>query len=384
MKHPRILARAAALILIVAPASLVAQNVEPLPINSEGNDYAPTLTADGRTIYFCSDREGGVGDHDIWVAIRNGEKRGAFAPPMALPEPVNSEESEGVASIAADGRTIYFTACNRDENVGDCDIYVAEFVEGTFRNIRLVPNINSESWESNPTISADGSTLMFSSNRPGAMGGEGDIDIYQATLQSDGTWSPAENLGAPVNTARREDSPFQHAGGELLFFSSAGHETQGGLDFVVSRRTQGGGWGLPENIGTPFNSGRQDRFIAVPVGANDVYFCSDRTDLGGLGKLDLFVASSEAAVIMERNAPSKSVLAVLVGPNPASDRTTLTIIADPSATGARELVVTDNAGKEISRTTFSGERHELDLAGMPNGVYFARVDGRAARFVVRK
>jgi hypothetical protein len=382
------LRRAVMLCALVAPTTILAQapsTIHPLNINSDGVDYAPTITADGRTLYFCSDRDGGPGGHDLWMARKDGVVDGAFLTPTALGEPVNTDANEGVASISADGRQIYFTACNRDDALGDCDIYVADLVDGIPVNMRNLRMINSPYWDSQPTISADGSTLCFVSNRVGAMGGVGDIDIYVATLQPDGSWSAAQNMGAPINTHRREDSPFLHSGGELLYYSTSGYESQGGLDFVVSRRNADGTWGHPENLGLPINSSRDERFITVPASGREIYFSSERTDVANEGKLDIFVATSIASRLGESNGPSKTVLAVIVAPNPAAERLVVSLVSDSTQPGAtHEMHISDMAGREISRSTFTGDRTEVQLDTYANGAYIVKVDGRAARFVVKK
>lgn len=257
--------------------------------NTPSLEYAPTITADGRTLYFVSNRPGGVGGHDFWYTTKKERLDTIFADPTNLGRPINTELNEGVASIAADGQTIYFTGCNRPDGLGDCDLYEAE-LEGTeWKNVRNVSEINSPYWDSQPSISSDGKTLYFVSNRPGAMGGEGDADIYVATLGSDGKWSAPRNLGAPINTKEREDSPFIIAGSGALYFSSAGHGGEGGLDFFVAKRQAGNTWGAPENLGPPFNTERDERFITLPAAGDIVYFSSARNDLDNAGELDVFM-----------------------------------------------------------------------------------------------
>ncbi len=257
--------------------------------NTPSLEYAPTITADGRTLYYVSNRPGGVGGHDFWYTTKKERLDTNFADPKNLGRPINTELNEGVASIAADGQTIYFTGCNRPDGLGDCDIYEAELDGTEWKNVRNVGELNSPYWDSQPSISSDGKTIYFVSNRPGAMGGEDDADIYVSTLGADGKWSPPRNLGAPINTKKREDSPFIIAGSGALYFSSAGHGGEGGLDFFVAKRLPGGGWGAPENLGPPFNTERDERFITLPAAGDIVYFSSARTDLGNAGELDIFM-----------------------------------------------------------------------------------------------
>ncbi len=260
-------------------------------VNTADLEYAPTVTADGRTLYFVSDRpgNGAVGGHDFWYTTKAERLDTVFAPPVNLGAPINTERNEGVASIAADGQTIFFTGCNRPDGLGDCDLYEAE-LEGTeWKNVRNVSEINSPYWDSQPSISSDGKTLYFVSNRPGAMGGDDDADIYITTLGGDGRWTAPRNLGAPINTSEKEDSPFIIAGSGALYFSSAGHGGEGGLDFFVAKRQADGTWGEPENLGEPYNTSQDERFITLPAAGDIIYFSSERRDMPNAGKLDIFM-----------------------------------------------------------------------------------------------
>lgn len=258
-------------------------------INTSNLEYAPTITADGKTLYYVSNRPGGVGGHDFWVTSKKDRLDTVFVAPKNVAKPVNTNLNEGVASIAADGQTIYFTACERPDGLGDCDIYQAELDGTVWKNIRNITELNSAEWDSQPSISSDGKTIYFVSTRDGAMGGDGDVDIYVSNKQADGKWSKPKNLGAPINTPAREDSPFLIAGGQALYFSSAGHGGFGGLDFFVAKLGSDKKWGTPENLGRPYNTPQDERFITLPAAGDIVYFSSERTDLPNAGQLDIFM-----------------------------------------------------------------------------------------------
>lgn len=272
----------------IPPKDFQIRNVGSM-VNTGELEYAPTITADGRTLYFVSNRPGGVGGHDFWITRKEKRLDTVFTAPENLGAPVNTELNEGVASIAADGQTIFFTGCNRNDGLGDCDLYEAELDGGKWINVRNIGEINSPYWDSQPSVSSDGKTLYFVSNRPGAMGGDGDRDVYYTTRLSDGRWSAPKNLGPPINTVEREDSPFIIAGSGALYFSSAGHGGFGGLDFFVARRSPDGIFGQPENLGEPFNTSRDERFITLPAAGDVIYFSSERTDLNNFGQLDIFM-----------------------------------------------------------------------------------------------
>jgi hypothetical protein len=381
-----LLSRVPLVLVALAPTALVQgsdepgpTDIRPLTVNTANLEYAPTITADGRTLYFCSDRPGGVGGHDIWRAMidhKDGIDRGE---PVNAGIEVNTVRNEGVASITADGAKIYFTGCRRADAVGDCDLYVADLVDGEFRNVRNLRVLNSPFWDTQPTVSADGSTICFVSNRPGCTGPTGDVDIFISTLQPDGSWSAPRNMGAPINTSEREDSPFLHSGGDLLYYSTRGYPGLGGLDFVVSHRTDSG-WSVPRNLGAPLNTEKDERFITVPASGRRIYFSSERTDLLNRGMLDIFVAA-----VASPEAPHRSAtLALLAAPNPAVDEIVFTLLTESSSDADHQLIVTDLSGREVARRSFTGERLVLPLNGYSAGMYFARIDGRIARFVVAK
>jgi len=265
------------------------RNVGPT-INGKSDDYAPCVTADGLTLYFVSDRRRsyGYGNHDVWASLKISSADTEFGDPGLLPSPINTDGNEGTVSISSDGRVLYFTACDRAVGPGDCDIYRAEFDGRASSNFGIFPSIDSPAWESQPSISADGTTLYFVSDRHGALGGDKDADIWYSVRDSSGGWSVPRNIGAPINTKKREDSPYI-LGDSLLFFSSAGHGGLGGLDYFASRRQPDGTWGEPINLGELVNSPRDERFITATADGSVFYVSSERTDLPHYGGLDIYM-----------------------------------------------------------------------------------------------
>ena len=271
-------------------SEFIIRNLGPI-VNTPSLEYAPTITADGKTLYFVSDRTatGSVGGHDFWVTTKGDRLDTVFTVPSNLGTSVNTTLNEGIASISADGQMIYFTACNRDDGLGDCDIYEAELDGTEWTNVRNLREINSSEWDSQPSVSSDGKTLYFISNRPGVFGGADDADIYVSRLKSDGRWSEPVNLGSPINTKKREDSPFIFPGGKVLYYASAGHDGFGKLDFFVSHLQDDSTWSVPKNLGKPFNTSEDERFITLPAAGDIVYFASEREDIGNEGMLDVYM-----------------------------------------------------------------------------------------------
>ena len=258
-------------------------------INSERDEYLPYLTADGQYLLFTSRRPESVGgfnrslqdySEDFYFSTKENE---GWSAAQNLGRPINTPENEGAASITQDGSIIFFTACNLPDGQGSCDIYYS-VREG---NAWSKPNnlgdaINSESWDSQPCLSDDGKTLYFASARQGGMGGR---DIWYSELKN-GRWTEAKNLGAPINTVGNEDSPFLHADGVSLYFSSDFHPGFGSQDLFVCYRQRENGWTEPTNLGYPLNTVAEESNIFVAANGKYGYINSDRK--GGLGKSDLY------------------------------------------------------------------------------------------------
>ena len=199
-----------------------------------------------------------------------------------LGEPINTLKNEGAQCITADGKTLYFTACSRNDSYGRCDIYQSDFVNEKWTNpVNLGPNINTESWESQPAISSDGRQLFFVSNRPGGRGGK---DIWVSYKNANGAWMEAKNIGDKINTSKDDISPFLHWDNQTLYFASKGFIGMGGFDVFVSRLNGSGDWGEATNIGYPINSPSDENSLIVAKDGRTAYFASsffneDRNDL---------------------------------------------------------------------------------------------------------
>lgn len=370
-------------------------------INSPELEYSPSVTPDGRQLYFVSNRPDGFGGHDIWSARRNNPQSLIFDAPQNIGSIVNTGGNEGTISISADGRTLYFTACDRHDGMGDCDIYTAEFVGSAWGAIRNLSTINSPYWDSQPSISGSGDTLFFTSNRPGAIGGNGDADIYAATRNRDGSWNSPVNLGAPINTAQREDSPFILPGTNKLFFASKGHGGIGGLDFFYALRDGDGVWSEPVHLGPVFNTPQDDRFLTASSDESVFYFASERTIPENLGTLDIFVTTRSTGDVGVRHNQEFTDThefeeRVEIFPNPASEFVNVRFIShrksadlvtfdkqfeSEAVRSADNVVIVDQLGNEVVRFPTSAIEDPIDISGLPAGRYFVRIGTAAASFI---
>lgn len=280
-------------------------------INHPGVDYAPTISADGKTLFYVSNRPGSIKtaddelSHDFWVAKKKNRLDTLFEAPYNLDpsnnmglKGVNTVLNEGAASIAADRQTLYFTACNRDDGFGSCDIYKTSIQGDQWgRPVNLGRNVNSKNFDSQPSIAPDQSRVYFTSTRQGPNSNGDDVienaDIWYSDYDFDlEEWSPAKNLEV-LNTKGRDVSPFIAADGVTLFFASDGHTPNyGGQDFYLTRfDASTNTWSKPENIGAPINTADDEQFITLPASGDIIYFSSKREDLAGeQGSFDIYMA----------------------------------------------------------------------------------------------
>lgn len=145
-------------------------------------------------------------------------------------------------------------------------------------------NVNSRSWDSQPSLSADGRILFFSSDRRGGYGGN---DIWYTLRMPNGSWSEAKNIGAKINTPKDEVSPFIYFNNEILFFASNGHRGFGGMDLFFSR-VENGEFMEPENLGYPINDQLDQFSLFITAQRDYAYYTESAFDEGKVENSYLF------------------------------------------------------------------------------------------------
>ncbi len=247
-------------------------------INSKYDEYLPTITSDGKKLVFT--RKLKDINEDIYLSYRDGDnwKKG-----KAYGNSLNTDENEGMARFEMHGRAFYFSGCMREDTEGGCDIYKATLKDEEIIEVsRLEGNLNSQEWDSQPSISCDGTKMFFSSTRKDGLGGG---DIYLSSLMPNGDWGIPSNLGAMINTKGDEEAPFIANDGKTLYFTSTGHPGQGDGDLFVSR-FENGLWTKPENLGYPINSTGKEIGMYVQGNGKTAFFASER--MNGTGGLDIY------------------------------------------------------------------------------------------------
>ena len=249
-------------------------------INTGLNEYSPSITADGNTLMFTRELDSGANEYftgrrheDFYLSYRN--EKGEWSKAVNAGSPLNTQGNEGAQSIGAGGQYMYFTACERPEGLGRCDIYFSSWDGIRWSEpANIGKPVNTIYWESQPSISADGKTLFFVSSRPGGYGG---TDIWIAKMDEDGKWGEPINAGDVLNTAGDETTPFIHFDGKTLYFASNGRPNMGGFDIYMSRLTADGEWDTPVNIGYPINTHNDEMGLVIESNGYRAYYASTAT-----------------------------------------------------------------------------------------------------------
>lgn len=265
------------------PVPFQPQNMGPA-VNGKWEEYLPSISANGQ--FFVFTRRGPhqekIVSEDFYASTFS--KEGEWSLAQSLGPSLNTFGNEGAQSLSSDGNILFFTACDREDGYGRCDIYVSFLSkEGWSPAQNIGPSINSSHWESQPSISPDGKELYFVSNRPG---GKGKMDIWKSTLTEGGSFAEPINLGKNINTQEDEMSPFIHMDNQTLYFASKGHVGMGDFDLFLSRReVPSAAWQAPQNLGYPINTHEVENSLIVASDGQTAYFASDHS---GFGQEDIF------------------------------------------------------------------------------------------------
>lgn len=239
--------------------------------------YFPVLTADQQNLIFTR-RTGfqDINDEDLVISTR--DQNGRWSAPVSLSPSINTEMNEGTCSISADGRKLIFTSCAGRDSYGSCDLYESKKVGDNWSTPKnLGPYVNTPAWESQPSLSADGRTLYFVSDRRSGMGQR---DIWMSTLDEKGNWTKATNVGKPVNSEFDEMSPFIHVNNKTLYYATNALQGFGGYDIFFSQRDSSG-WSVPKNIGSPLNSHDDQYSLFITADGKKGYYSHEETKEDG-------------------------------------------------------------------------------------------------------
>ena len=240
-------------------------------INSKALEYLPSLTVDGNKMIFNRRING---DEDFY---ESNKINGVWQNAKPLAGKLNTNFNEGAQNISQDGEWLIFTGCNYPEGLGSCDLYISyKNKNGEWSEAEnMGRNINTDAWESAPSLSPDKRDLYFSSTRPGGFGGS---DIWVSHRTENGRWQKPENLGPTINTSGDDGCPFIHADNQTLYFNSNGHAGYGLSDLFVSRKNEKGEWQTPTNLGYPINTIDDEGSLIVSADGKTAFYASDKGD----------------------------------------------------------------------------------------------------------
>ena len=258
-------------------------------ISTEADEYLPLISPDQEVAFYTrrgTRNELGVIDKKSEDFVFSEGSLENFNKGEDMKYPFNQNNNEGGATITIDNKVLYFTICSQySSSYNNCDIYYVEKDENNkWSDLKPMKSVNNpKSWESQPSISSDGSTLIFASDRKGGFGG---IDLYQVQKDEFGYWGVPQNLGPIINSKDNEKSPFFHVDGETMYYASQQFPSLGGYDIFISKKGENDKWQKPKNLGFPINSENDELGMFVTTDGKTAYFCSNKLD--GIGGWDLY------------------------------------------------------------------------------------------------
>ncbi|MFT6747861.1 MAG: outer membrane protein OmpA-like peptidoglycan-associated protein [Glaciecola sp.] len=271
------------------PVPFTPENLGP-NVNSKLKDYNPVMDVAQTKITFTrttpNNSPAGARE-DIFTSLKQND---TWTLARSEAPPLNSELREGAPSLTSDGNTMLLTICETFGNygqgrngLGSCDLFVSTLSNGKWINPRnLGKTINSKYFDSQSSISSNGSEIYFCSSRPG---GFGKTDLYVCEVKS-GKLTTPKNLGFDINTNGSEQGVFIHPDNSTLYFTSDGHPGMGRSDIFMSKRKTDGTWGKPVNLGYPINTFEDEWGLTIDATGTFAYFASDRE--GGFGEMDIY------------------------------------------------------------------------------------------------
>jgi len=263
---------------------------------------------------------------DVFFAKMNDEGKVENITPIQ--GGINKKYHDGVTSISKSGTLMFFSRNNKKKKKKNqsinLKIYSSIFVDGMWTNATEL-DINGDDFATcHPSLSADGKLLYFASDRPGGFGG---MDIYVCE-EKGGKWTNPQNLGPTVNSSGNDIFPFVNEEG-ILFFSSNGHKGMGGLDVFYAEKASmydETSWNVRSNIGTPFNTKKDDFGFYANEKMTKGFLTSNR--FGGKGGDDIYTWKSNDDEPLELTETKTSSLIVVNAEDKAAMRNVMVTIED--------------------------------------------------------
>jgi len=288
-------------------------------ISSQLDDYLVSLSPDNEIAYYTRKTK----DYQIsgyksepafqekfYFSYRISDN--VFDNGKEMPYPFNRNENEGGATITGNNKELIYTVCKMvtsPRQYYNCDLYSSKNIKGYWTDIVPLERVNRpDTWESMPSVTADGKELYFVSNRSGGVGG---YDIYKSIKDENGEWSEPINIGKPINTSGDEKSPFIHTDTRTLYFSSNGRPGIGGYDIYYVKLYNNNEKTDVKNIGYPINTENDEVGFIVSIDGKYGYFSSNNIKNESLGGMDFYYfslyneAKPEEVILVKGNLKSE-------------------------------------------------------------------------------
>lgn len=262
-------------------------------VSSTSDDYLPLISPDGEIMFYTRKFERQAkGDFTAKIVEEftwsmRPDINAVFDNGSPLPPPFNLGDNIGGATISVDNKELIIAKKNPKPKLPEnFDLFSAKYSLTTDEKTgekkyvwseleELSSLVNSDGWESQPSLSGDGQYLFFAAARAECMkDAEGNYttDIFVSKRQADGSWGQAVPLPPSINTKGRDKAPYMHSDSRSLYFSSDGHTGVGGLDIYYCKMNEDGSFSEPINIGYPINSEKDELGIVVASDGEVAYF----------------------------------------------------------------------------------------------------------------
>lgn len=265
-------------------------------VSSMGDDYLPTISADGEIMFYTrKTKKKSLGDSyardvELFYWSKRPDINADFDGGEPLPKPFNVGTSYGGSTISLNNKEMFIAAKNPvPSNQENVDIFVTLYAlvyddvakKKIYKWSELTllgSNINTDSgWEAQPSLSGDGQMLFFTAvngtTMPDSQGNQSH-DIMVSNRTPSGEWGPAKSISSVINTKGQEKSPFMHSDSRTLYFASDGHYGRGKMDIFFSKLKDDGSWTEPKNIGHPINTKEDETGLIVSADGEEAFFFS--------------------------------------------------------------------------------------------------------------
>jgi OOP family OmpA-OmpF porin len=356
-------------------------------INAGSSAFAPGYNGDSESLLFSAarnestvkdpKRQKGIYYADLYTTTKNGT---TFDKPKKMESTINTPMNEGSGFVAFGRTNLFFTRWDpTDKN--NCSIWVSKNLNDKWLPAtKLGPNVNMEGYKSqNPALSADGTVLYFSSNRPG---GQGKMDLWFCTIDEDGNCGVPKNLGKTINTTEDEVTPFVHYGTNTLFFSSNGHNGFGGLDIFKSQYSyEDSVWSTPKNVEMPINSPRDDSYFIMDRTQQHGYFSSDRDTCMNCGSSNghcpkIYTFSNEPlvfdiqGVVYDANTNLPVSSALITFKDVKGEQESFIAITDEAGHYSSPLTANQDLFMKAQKNKFFGDAANVSTSGLTESKHF--------------